>query len=37
MVTLNVYVHLIKEPNQEAVLGLESTIFEDGSKMVADY
>ncbi|MBA4392121.1 MAG: hypothetical protein C0407_01080 [Desulfobacca sp.] len=36
MVTLNVYAHLMKETNQEAVMRLENTIFEkDGSKMVA--
>ena len=33
MVTLNVYAHLMKDTNQDAVLRLESTIFEvDGSK-----
>ncbi|OGP50030.1 MAG: hypothetical protein A2Y79_01425 [Deltaproteobacteria bacterium RBG_13_43_22] len=37
MVTLNVYAHLMKETNQEAVVRLENTIFEeDGSKMVAE-
>jgi len=37
MVTLNVYAHLMKETNQEAVMRLEKTIFEeDGSKMVAE-
>jgi len=37
MVTLNVYAHLMKETNQEAVMRLENTIFkEDGSKMVAE-
>jgi integrase len=37
MVTLNVYAHLMKPTNQEAVLRLENTIFEeDGSKMVAE-
>ncbi|MFH0787717.1 MAG: tyrosine-type recombinase/integrase [Pseudomonadota bacterium] len=35
-VTLNVYAHLMKETNQEAVMRLENTISEeDGSKMVA--
>ncbi len=34
-VTLNVYAHLLKPVNQDAVLRLESTIFDDGSKMVA--
>ncbi len=37
MVTLNVYAHLMKETNQDAVLRLENTIFEeDGSKMVTE-
>jgi len=36
-VTLNVYTHLLKPTNQEAVLRLENTIFaNDGSKMVAE-
>jgi integrase len=36
-VTLNVYAHLMKKTNQEAVMRLEKTIFEeDGSKMVAE-
>ena len=36
-VTLNVYAHLLKPTNQEAVLRLENTIFlQDGSKMVAE-
>jgi integrase len=36
-VTLNVYAHLMKPTNQEAVLRLENTIFlQDGSKMVAE-
>ena len=35
-VTLNVYAHLMKPTNQEAVCRLENTVFgEDGSKMVA--
>jgi integrase len=33
MVTLNVYAHLMKETNQEAVMRLENTIFESGHKM----
>ncbi len=37
MVTLNVYSHLMKPVNQEAVCRLENTIFETtGSKMVAE-
>jgi integrase len=36
-VTLNVYTHLLKPTNQEAVQRLENTIFaNDGSKMVAE-
>jgi integrase len=36
-VTLNVYAHLLKSTNQEAVLRLENAIFaESGSKMVAE-
>ena len=36
-VTLNVYTHLMKPTNQEAVHRLENTIFaKDGSKMVAE-
>jgi integrase len=35
-VTLNVYAHLMKPTNQEAVLKRESTIFDYGSKMVAE-
>jgi hypothetical protein len=34
-VTLNVYAHRMKPTNQEAVCRLESTIFDDSSKMVA--
>jgi len=33
MVTLNVYVLLMKETNQEAVCRLKNTIFESGHKM----
>ena len=33
MVTLNVYAHLMKETNQEAVLRLENTIFETGHNL----
>ncbi len=36
-VTLNVYTHLMKPTNQEAVQRLENAIFaNDGSKMVAE-
>ncbi len=36
-VTLNVYTHLLKPTNQEAVQRLENAIFvKDGSKMVAE-
>ena len=35
-ITLNVYAHLMKPTNQEAVCRLENTVLgEDGSKMVA--
>jgi integrase len=34
MVTLNVYAHLMKETNQEAVMRLENTIFEATSHNV---
>jgi len=33
MVTLNVYAHLMKDSNQDAVQRLENTIFESGHKM----